>query len=303
METRTNRHCWLLVLSLGGSCLLGCRDRAVTADKDVQRQEVTPVPHSKQVAVMPDAWDFYFARVNGALASLFVDLGIRRSVPDPQKPWLLWAWVYFRQPREDGLSSAEEAPRLFQIEDALTKSVEGTTQARLVGRITTAGRREFYFYGARTDGFQEAVVNVLKGFPDYRFDLGNKRDPAWSQYLEVLYPTPRAYQQIQNRRVIEALEKQGDPLTAPRPVSHWAYFPSAEKRAEFGSRVVPKGFKITNEQGSDDPEAKYPYGVTLERTDRVDRDSIDDITLDLLALAQELGGEYDGWETTVEKGI
>jgi hypothetical protein len=23
----------------------------------------------------------------------------------------------------------------------------------------------------------------------------------------------------------------------------------------------------------------------------------------VLALAQELGGEYDGWETTVEKGI
>ncbi len=44
-----------------------------------------------------------------------------------------------------------------------------------------------------------------------------------------------------------------------------------------------------------------PYGVTLERTDRVDRDSIDELTLDLLDLAQELGGEYDGWETTVEK--
>ncbi len=251
---------------------------------------------------MSDAWDFYFARVNGVLASLFVDFGVRRSVPDPQKPWLLWAWVHLRQPGADGLSCEEETPLLYEIEDGLTKSVEETVQARLVGRITTAGRREFYFYGPRTDGFKEAVAKALRGFPDYKFDLGTKRDPGWSQYLDLLYPTPRQYQQIQTRRVVEALEKEGDPLTAPRLVSHWVYFPSVEKRAEFEARVVLKGFKIVNEHENNDPQAKSPYGVTLERIDRVDWRSIDDVTLDLFDLTQELGGEYDGWETTVERG-
>jgi hypothetical protein len=96
---------------------------------------------------LSDTWDFYFSNVNDALASLFVDLGIRDSVPDPAQPWLLWTWVYLRRPRDDGLSSTEEAPLLHSIEDALTTTVKSAIEAVLVGRITTAGRREFYSTG------------------------------------------------------------------------------------------------------------------------------------------------------------
>jgi Regulator of ribonuclease activity B len=41
--------------------------------------------------------------------------------------------------------------------------------------------------------------------------------------------------------------------------------------------------------------------VTLERIDRVDWDSINQATLELFWLAQETSGNYDGWETSVEK--
>ena len=41
---------------------------------------------------MSDQWDFYFARVNDAESSLFVDLGIRKDVPVASRPWLLWVW-------------------------------------------------------------------------------------------------------------------------------------------------------------------------------------------------------------------
>ncbi len=79
---------------------------------------------------MSDAWDFYFANLNDVIASLFVDLGIRDSVPDTDRPWLLWTWVYLRDPRDDGLSSSEEAPILNAIEDALTKQVKVTVPER-----------------------------------------------------------------------------------------------------------------------------------------------------------------------------
>jgi hypothetical protein len=111
---------------------------------------------------MSDKWDFYIAKLNDAIASLFVDLGIRDSVPDPDCPWLLWCWVYFRQAREDGLSSAEEAPILHQIEDALTSDVNGTLKAELVGRITTAGRREFFIHLPR-------IFNESRIFMSLRF--------------------------------------------------------------------------------------------------------------------------------------
>jgi regulator of RNase E activity RraB len=250
---------------------------------------------------MSDAWDFYFANVNDVVASLFVDLGIRGSVPDPKRSWLLWSWVYFRQARDDGLSTSEEAPILHEIEDALTQAVKEITEAELVGRITTAGRREFYFYGAQADRFEEAVTSALKGFPDYEFDFGTKEDPEWSQYLNVLYPSPEDHQRIKNMHVIEALKKHGDPLKLPRIVSHWAYFKSSDDRSKFIAKAVSTGFKVTNESKRDDPEAERAYGVVLERIDRVDWDSINQATLELFRLAQEVSGDYDGWETSVEK--
>ena len=42
---------------------------------------------------LSDEWDFYFARVNDAVSSIFVDLGIRDDVPIETRPWLLWVWV------------------------------------------------------------------------------------------------------------------------------------------------------------------------------------------------------------------
>jgi uncharacterized protein (TIGR01619 family) len=252
---------------------------------------------------MSDNWDFYFAHVNEVVASLFVDLGIRDSVPDPHRPWLLWSWVYFQQHSDDGLSTSDEAPVLNQIEDALIQAVKERTEAELVGRITTNGRREFYFYGPRSDGFAEAVANALKNYPEYQFDAGAQDDPEWSQYIDVLYPTPEECQRIANRQVVENLEECGDSLKAPRPVRHWIYFKSSEDLSKFVAEAVSSGFKVIHESESDDLESDYLYGVTLERVDNVDWDSINDVTLHLSRLAGAFGGDYDGWETSVEKDI
>ncbi|NQX80824.1 MAG: ribonuclease E inhibitor RraB [Flavobacteriaceae bacterium] len=41
-------------------------------------------------------------------------------------------------------------------------------------------------------------------------------------------------------------------------------------------------------------------GLTL-RVDKVGYDEIDEYTLELWEKAQELNGDYDGWETSIEK--
>src|SRR5262249_29302165 len=101
---------------------------------------------------MSESWDFYFARVNGTLASLFVDLGLRPSVPGPDRPCLLWVFVEMRAPRPDGLSTSEEAPVLNQIEDALSAQLASALRGAQVGRVTTDGRRELYFYAPTAEG-------------------------------------------------------------------------------------------------------------------------------------------------------
>jgi hypothetical protein len=253
----------------------------------------------REVSSVSDEWDFYFTRVNDVLASIFVDLGIRRSVPDSERPWLLWVWVHFRSPRADGLSSSEEAPILLKIEDALGEAVRSACEAAYVGRITTAGRRELYYYGTHTGGFEEAVTQAMHGFPEYEFELGTEWDAGWSQYLRVLYPTPEDYERIKNHHTIEVFEKHGDSLQSLRLVSHWIYFENPDGRAAFIAEATACGFTVKSESKSDDETHARPYGLIVERIDSLDWDSINQATLILFRFARKTNGDYDGWEAPV----
>ncbi len=212
---------------------------------------------------MSDQWDFYFANVNEKLASLFVDLGIREMAPDEDNPWLLWIWVYFNHPRDDGLSISQEADTLSQIEDWLSDAVGGALDGFLAGRITTDGRREFYFYAPSFVGFNDLVARSMERFPDYRWDADTQHDPEWSQYLGLLYPTPRDWQRIKNRHVIERLKEYGDPLKRKRPVFHWAYFSTEVSRGSLWAGVKDRGFSVTNEHTVDDPTVRIPWESAL----------------------------------------
>ncbi len=250
---------------------------------------------------MSDNWDFYFANVNDKLASLFVDLGIREAAPSPDSPWLLWVWVYLNHARDDGLSSSQETDVLFQIEDSLCQAAGNAVNGVLVGRITTEGRRELFFYAPSFAGFDDAVARGMSPFTEHRWDSGVKHDPDWNQYLDLLYPSPRDWQRIKNRHVVEQLQKHGDPLEKPRPVFHWAYFATDSSRAQFVAAIRDRGYTITNQATVDDPGCPNPLGVSFERVDNVDWDSVNQVTIELLELANSLDGDYDGWETSVEK--
>lgn len=250
---------------------------------------------------MPRKWDFYFARVNDAAASIFVNLALLGSIPDTKRPYLLYIWLYFQQPRDDGLSSRTEASTLFKIENAMTRAATRSSDAQFVGRITTQGRRELYFYGKSTGHFQDSIASVMRRFPKYKFDTGYQRDREWSHYVNVLYPSPISIQWMKDRDTVDVLESHGDSLRSSRPVRHWAYFKAANKRAAFIRKAIALGYKLIDQSTCTNAGDNCPFGVILERKDRVDLDSINSISVRLLKLSQSLGGSYDGWETQLVK--
>ena len=246
---------------------------------------------------MSDNWDSYFCNVNDALSSIFVDLGICATAPDPLRPHLLWIWVPMRAARDDGLSSSAEAPTLSEMEDELTAALERACDAVLTGRITGAGRREFYFYGRDADGFVEAARSVFAKFEEYAPEAGEQLDAEWSQYLGLLYPSPRQLQQMSNRRVIEALVKHNDVLTTPRPITHWIYFANARDRDEVAADLVREGFQSS---WTDNPgPEEQPFGLRLERHDRAEQDALDAAVFQILDALEGRDASYDGWESPV----
>lgn len=250
---------------------------------------------------MSDKWEMYFAPVDEEPAAILVDLGIAESVPDPDRPLLLWMVLPMKSPDENGFGSEEEEPLLTSIEDTFIDAVELTTGAIMVGRITSCGRREFYFYAKSDEGFEETITEAMEAFEDYEFETGSQEDEEWSQYFDVLYPSPEDAQQIFNRQVIDRLSDSGDSLETPRAVDYFANFPSSESRSQFIAEVVAKGYEVVGQRFNNEPGAELPYTVNLQRVSPIDWDTIDEFTFELFDLAAEHEGEYDGWGSPVVK--
>jgi uncharacterized protein (TIGR01619 family) len=245
---------------------------------------------------MTENWRPYLCKVNEQLASIFVNLGLREAAPVASKPWLLWKWVYLQSPRSDGLSDSAKAPTLFKIEDVLDSSLARNCRAIPCGRITTAGRREFYFYGETREGLGDAVATALASFHGYKFDLGEHEDSLWEHYLDVLYPSPEDLERIKNRDLLEVLAEKGDVLTTAREVRHWMYFRSEQSRTSFREAASKAGFKIVSELPA---KGEHPFGISVSRTQSVDHELIDATVIELLGLTQRFEGDYDGWETPI----
>jgi len=208
--------------------------------------------------------------------------------------------ICFKQPRSDGLSSREEFDTLNAIEDKLTAAVEQECGATMSGRITTDGRREFYFYASEPQNFKEEVRRSLASFEGYEFDSDEQEDPDWNQYLNVLYPSEEDIERIKNREVLEVLKRSGDALESPRDILHWAYFKTENDRSDFRNSAQALGYRIDSE--GEFREKDYPYGICVGKEQDIQSDAIDEAVVDLFRAAKRANGEYDGWESPVVTG-
>lgn len=240
---------------------------------------------------MSDDWDFYALRVDGDPASIFVDLGLRHEAPLLQWPVMGYVRVYMRQPRPDGLSSEDEFPRLIEIEDALQLRCRDHDDAVFVGRNTSSGNRDHYFYTGDATRFEAGMRSAMAAFPEYDFDVGSRKDPGWSTYFDFLMPRPRDMERIMSRRVCEQLKQKGDDLAKPRQVDHLAYFPDRAARDDFAGRLPRAGFVVAHLADPDD--RLKDWTVAFHRVDAPD--GIDAVVLPLFDKVTELGGVYDGW--------
>jgi hypothetical protein len=238
---------------------------------------------------MADNWDFFFLLVDDQPASIYVDLGIVTDAPLGRYPHMGYVRVEMRHPRDDGLSSQEEFHDLCRLEDDLTARIAGEGDAIYVGRNTSNGCRDFYFYAADASRFTRAAEAAAARHPSYRCEIGSRPDPAWTVYFDFLSPSDDDRQRMANRGVRDALERHGDLLTEARPIDHRAYFRSRDAAAALFARLERDGFQVQLPKAMDEGE----YAVDFVRADSPA--DMDDVAVAVARLVYELGGEYDGW--------
>lgn len=249
---------------------------------------------------MSNDWDFYFARVNDAVSSIFVDLGVRADAPLENRPWLLWVWLRLLMPKDDGLASNEESATLHAVGEALDAMVAPACGAQLVGRVTGSGRREFYFYAAEPGELPGAVETAMKNFPDYQVELGSTFQPKWQQYFS-LYPSENNLERMHNRRQLEALASAGDVHELPRKVEHWFGFRDEVARIACRETLTAIEFVVEGESQSEEEDEELPFTLIVSRRESIEGRTINGITIELARLAREYQGIYRGWECAVTK--
>ena len=244
-----------------------------------------------------DYWEIYTTYVDDKPAVILVDVGIAEKIPLDGMPSLAWLWVHLKSPDEDGFPSEDEDMRLNDLEDLITEAL-APDESRYVGRITSDGRREFYFYSRDVEEFKSVVTKAMSSFPDYQFEIDEADDENGTHYTDVLSPSVEDQQQIQNHHQIFELEQNGDNLETPRPIFHRVNFPTAEDREEFIAAASSMAYSVVEKL---ETELELPFAVELTKVDAADPETIDQITFELFDLAGTHQGQYECWRSDVVK--
>ena len=246
---------------------------------------------------LPQNWDFFMCRIEGAPASIRTNLALIEVAPLEGLSQRLQFYIKMQNPRPDGLSSNEEYPILCDIEDALGDKAEAIG-AVLAGVVKSEGFLELWFYTQNAEALAKTCEDALQTFEGYQSGYNIAEDPEWEDYFGFLYPDEFSYQTMQNRKVLMQLEKNGDKMEVPWEIDHFFYFKEAAQQQAFAKEAEAKGFKVrfNDDEFVEDRKAEgkeYPYMVEATREDSPL--AIDDIVWDLLELASPFEGNYDGW--------
>lgn len=240
---------------------------------------------------MEQNWVTFPNETEDGLRLVGINIALTSIAPDPSRPACTLIYIYFNQPGDDGMGDSKERDRIGAIEDALAETLEKKFGALHVASVRGGGAIGFWLYSKPTleSHIQQEARAAFTGF-DLEFQT--RPDPQWEAYWDLL-PDQDTMREIADMHLVALLESKGDDLVTPRPVEHFAVF--AEKReAEQFMRMAGKHEFETRFGESDDNVL-----VIATREDPVDLESIQEVTALLANLAEQEGGEYDGWETRV----
>jgi hypothetical protein len=236
-----------------------------------------------------DDLEFYPCLVDGAHASIYVNLRFESSPPADHDTRYTIA-ILMRERGEHGIGTEGEAIALNLVEEALMARahVLGVTY---VGRLRTSGVWEVTFYGAR--GHLAALRTLAtERAGDRRVAAIMTPDPAWTYYRELLLPDAERRQWMDDRRIVQILQEQGDRLSTPRRVDHHLVFTTAATRDTFIAAALAAGFLVD--------DAREGLDLRVHRVDPIELDHIHDVVMTLVDAATQVGGRYVRWEAGIE---
>ena len=251
----------------------------------------------KPIEVKQD-WASYLCLIEDKQASIRLNLALYNVAPIENYKHRTWFSVLLLNPDESGLTTSEEFPVICQIEDDILDAL-AKKGVIFTGAVKTNGMFDMYLYSKNVDDYESIIQSVMKTHPDYKYATDFKEDVEWEDYFNFLYPSEYEYQSIQNQRVLMNLEKQGDDSEKEREVDHWIYFETDNDRENYAKKVEELGYKILSKKNLEDGKGS-PFQLNISRIDNTNRNNVNQYVWELVTLAKENNGNYDGWGCPIE---
>jgi len=240
-----------------------------------------------------DHWELFPTQIRDKTAFVFYDEGISGRIDEADLPDLL----KFKVQPPDGLPLDEEFETLHAVKGQLTPRIE-QLGGLFVGRVTFDGHRNFHFFlPAGADPKQ--LLSKLAEETGYEMEFSVRPDPEKSGYWQDLYPDDDERQIITDLNLLQLLEKHGDNPETERQIEHMAFLPTGEAQESFRKWIDAEGYKLIGTNRID--EGKLRFSIEFTHVGRTLLNEVNVHTLAISRKARELGGDYDGWETTVER--
>lgn len=234
---------------------------------------------------IPDDWEFYPCQVNDAPASILINLRFMYEDPRDENDHVYHAMLSMKDLGPHGMGTQSEMERLSPIEDAVFDRVD-QAGGQPVGRVRSEGVWRLSAYGPPGLAW-EGWIRELAG-PDAEVQID--ADPEFSYVNDFLLPDAERHQWIMDRRTCDQLLAQGDEPSLVRPVNHFIDY-DGDAPAALVEALQARGFSV------------HDLGTSLECTKlhTTQLDTVHELVMSLVQLADEHDAAYDGWGAAVTK--
>ncbi|WP_026777399.1 DUF695 domain-containing protein [Polaribacter sp. Hel_I_88] len=248
-----------------------------------------------------ESWETYIATYEKSKpGSTTVRMDLINSVPNKEFEYVLVTGIKYESKREDGFPEKQTFDKLYKVTDGIIEILNKNCKNIIVGSFTYDYERLDYFYLQSENGIKEKLENFYKrNFPKEKYYINLIKDTNWKYYREFLYPNEETINYIEDEKVVRQLIQAGDKLKKERQVDHWVYFSKKENLSLFRKEIEKLNFKIKSQ--NEKASLERPFEIRIWKVHKVDLNSVNLITNQLRELAKKYNGDYDGWETSVEK--
>ena len=252
---------------------------------------------------IPQEWNVYRSWLDDDPAVFRLNLALDEVAPLEGFSYCVRITIELKNPDKNGFSSDEERPTIYAIEDQILRPLQSDKDI-LVAVLTVRGEVTWYFYTQAPELLQERLSTSWDSEIGYTYQVECSEDKHWNFFLKGLYPNIYEKQTIYNREILSACQENDDQVEVPRPIEHWLYFDTEqdmlmaiEKAAALGFTVYSSKKVEAEEEAKDLEDLGYRLILSKENTPI----NIDGDTWDLIDIALDTHGGYDGWETILVK--